>query len=316
MRGARALRATQSARPRIIPAYAGSTPRYGCKHDGPADHPRVCGEHIELSDGYRAFAGSSPRMRGAQNLIVILLVRFGIIPAYAGSTARQRGSRQARWDHPRVCGEHVTKETMSNCELGSSPRMRGAPVEDVPVRKLGGIIPAYAGSTAVRKLSPLVERDHPRVCGEHFRHCRKFRLERGSSPRMRGAPNLAGNIISSAGIIPAYAGSTRPQPHRRSSRKDHPRVCGEHGRQSYEDFVDKGSSPRMRGAPVDTPALLNVRRIIPAYAGSTTCGRTCPWPSRDHPRVCGEHRISSLRVCVRQGSSPRMRGAHAGDVVS
>ena len=187
--------------------------------------------------------------------------------------------------------------------------MRGAPVEDVPVRKLGGIIPAYAGSTAVRKLSPLVERDHPRVCGEHFRHCRKFRLERGSSPRMRGAPNLAGNIISSAGIIPAYAGSTRPQPHRRSSRKDHPRVCGEHGRQSYEDFVDKGSSPRMRGALHRHGHGFARHRIIPAYAGSTGTPRRARLPTRDHPRVCGEHLVMLFLTPLKTGSSPRMRGA-------
>ena len=38
---------------------------------------------------------------------------------------------------------------------------------------------------------------------------------------------------------------------------------------------------------------------------------TDSWPSRDHPRVCGEHAADGLAVLEAQGSSPRVRGTRA-----
>ena len=93
---------------------------------------------------------------------------YGIIPAYAGSTRHgQRYSSQG-WDHPRVCGEHPNHSRKLFAQSGSSPRMRGARFYDRRGRKLSGIIPAYAGSTGSRCRSRCLERDHPRVCGEHW----------------------------------------------------------------------------------------------------------------------------------------------------
>ena len=53
-------------------------------------------------------------------------------------------------------------------------------------------------------------------------------VERGSSPRMRGAPLASGIVAMKARIIPAHAGSTSALSVRRINSKDHPRVCGEH----------------------------------------------------------------------------------------
>ena len=50
---------------RIIPAYAGSTARLGGVCSLLADHPRVCGEHLDYKDFDGKHVGSSPRMRGA-----------------------------------------------------------------------------------------------------------------------------------------------------------------------------------------------------------------------------------------------------------
>ena len=33
---------------------------------------------------------------------------------------------------------------------------------------ISGIIPAYAGNTNTEELAKLLDRDHPRVCGEHL----------------------------------------------------------------------------------------------------------------------------------------------------
>ena len=48
--------------------------------------------------------------------------------------------------------------------------------------------------------------------------------------------------------------------------------------------------------------------IIPAYAGNTCSRMFSATYSRDHPRVCGEHRQTIPQTPETSGSSPRMRG--------
>ena len=57
--------------------------------------------------------------------------------------------------------------------------------------------------------------------------------------------------------------------------------------------------------------LFIIRRIIPAYAGSTIRSHTNCRAREDHPRVCGEHLDNANFSNTREGSSPRMRGALA-----
>ena len=64
----------------------------------------------------------------------------------------------------------------------------------------------------------------------------------------------------------------------------------------------------MRGTPVIPSSCGRLVGIIPAYAGNTGDTielRTFGW---DHPRVCGEHHMTSIMVHLSWGSSPRMRG--------
>ena len=91
----------------------------------------------------------------------------------------------------------------------------------------------------------------------------------GSSPRMRGARSPARAGTWSAGIIPAYAGSTQFRRCPRGFFGDHPRVCGEHLDEIAEAARAQGSSPRMRGARRYRRHRVWVGGIIPAYAGST-----------------------------------------------
>ena len=94
----------------------------------------------------------------------------------------------------------------------------------------------------------------------------------------------------------------------RCNVRDHPRVCGEHLRVSRIVFRELGSSPRMRGTPSGVVGFVYKAGIIPAYAGNTFSrflGMPDGW---DHPRVCGEHRLFSIRFLSYRGSSPRMRG--------
>ena len=198
---------------------------------------------------------------------------------------------------------------MSNWELGSSPRMRGAPGGSLSSLILIGIIPAYAGSTRLRAMPAGARRDHPRVCGEHAPASTRRLVARGSSPRMRGAHTTGADNSFSDGIIPAYAGSTSERPSCRCRTWDHPRVCGEHRLSWVSPWRLLGSSPRMRGAQRLGALPLVDYGIIPAYAGSTVSKVLFSFSMRDHPRVCGEHVRPTPLAPSFVGSSPRMRGA-------
>ena len=51
------------------------------------------------------------------------------------------------------------------------------------------------------------------------------------------------------------------------------------------------------------------RRIIPAYAGSTTWRVVSALARTDHPRIRGEHSSAFLMRISIEGSSPHTRGA-------
>ena len=260
----------------IIPAYAGSTalssptlivvrgssPRTrGARRSNVykvaigGDHPRVRGEHpvnpqpsISTSRIIPAYAGST-------------IFRSRPLSTSAGSSPRTRGAlgylqglAEGPGDHPRVRGEH----------------RRGQPARD----RHHGIIPAYAGSTSVvspssstaKGSSPRtrgaregyfinvdVERDHPRVRGEHAH--RRGRQRNHD----RIIPAYAGSTVCSTlavGDVPGSSPRTRGAPVKSSSRTlvplDHPRVRGEHRLANGYNSHFRGSSPRTRGALITT----------------------------------------------------------------
>ena len=132
-RGAPCWSAGRPRRTRIIPAYAGSTSGVKSSSSLSSDHPRIRGEHLVtcISDAKRA--GSSPHTRGA--LVVFSLDPHfrRIIPAYAGSTARNFPNLVFATDHPRIRGEHDLAVFLDHTRAGSSPHTRGAPL----VQRLG-----------------------------------------------------------------------------------------------------------------------------------------------------------------------------------
>ena len=140
-----------------------------------------------------------------------------------------------------------------------------------------------------------LQRDHPRVCGEHFDWSLRKAAGSGSSPRMRGTLS---NI------------RLRVQPPR-----DHPRVCGEHLPTASVFHPLTGSSPRMRGTPWWSTDHMARLGIIPAYAGNTQYPTGISRNKGDHPRVCGEHPYRIIPIPEDMGSSPRMRGTLVVPVV-
>ena len=254
--------------------------------------------------------GSSPRMRGTPRFARQERGLPGIIPAYAGNTlSRPCGVVPVR-DHPRVCGEHRRYKRHAVTFSGSSPRMRGTRYSEVTARGISGIIPAYAGNTVGRCRVRWIRWDHPRVCGEHPSGPHELAWITGSSPRMRGTLLESSQLLYIERIIPAYAGNTPNANISALSIWDHPRVCGEHKPTTKRSARIRGSSPRMRGTPDRLAEDFRYDGIIPAYAGNTSGGRSSRPSSRDHPRVCGEHRDVTHPECFGRGSSPRMRGTH------
>ena len=127
-------------------------------------------------------------MRGTRGILSRGSPTHGIIPAYAGNTLLELLVRVSDADHPRVCGEHSGGLTAFLRLRGSSPRMRGTHGCENRTNRETGIIPAYAGNTRAVHVPIPVFRDHPRVCGEHWREQYKLSPLLGSSPRMRGTP--------------------------------------------------------------------------------------------------------------------------------
>mgnify|MGYP006926343944 CR=1 FL=1 len=131
----------------------------------------------------------------------------------------------------------------------------------------------------------------------------------GSSPHTRGARDLRRSRALLPGIIPAYAGSTRRRLRGTACAWDHPRIRGEHSAYSVDHVALMGSSPHTRGAPRSARGRGHHERIIPAYAGSTSCTPYCSDCGTDHPRIRGEHMSIGFRPDPDGGSSPHTRGA-------
>ena len=168
MRGTHRREGVQRGSSGLIPTYAGNT--WACsglvRQEGA--HPHVCGEHSDaLSHTYRA-PGSSPRMRGTQQLESAARPQEGLIPTYAGNTCFQGVASRYDGAHPHVCGEHGIHRCARNPHKGSSPRMRGT-LQFVQVYVDGaGLIPTYAGNTCGFFAARPTAGAHPHVCGEHL----------------------------------------------------------------------------------------------------------------------------------------------------
>ena len=71
---------------RNIPAYAGKTCSPPPTAFWKTEHPRVCGENVDLRAVKKVAAGTSPRMRGKQPFGGFPRLCHRNIPAYAGKT--------------------------------------------------------------------------------------------------------------------------------------------------------------------------------------------------------------------------------------
>ena len=253
--------------------------------------------------------GSSPPTRGARRVCGVGGCGLRLIPAYAGSTTSCFVISSRRPAHPRLRGEHENQRATKSIPLGSSPPTRGALGECDGVPGQGGLIPAYAGSTAIRSLGGASGWAHPRLRGEHGEVSGAANVDRGSSPPTRGAHARRHCRCCSPGLIPAYAGSTKTRCIHRRHEPAHPRLRGEHSYGTQPRAPAEGSSPPTRGAPAPQSRRPRRSGLIPAYAGSTQSWARRPAGLPAHPRLRGEHLSGNGLADGIAGSSPPTRGA-------
>ena len=170
----------------ITPAYAGKRCRGQCSSSPSRDHPRVCGEKVQLLPDLCFHKGSPPRMRGKVIPASALAFSSGITPAYAGKSGTRSLPAGRQGDHPRVCGEKVLVAGVSYTGTGSPPRMRGKASRSCWYIFRVGITPAYAGKSIDTRVIFADYWDHPRVCGEKEQMNAEGASIEGSPPRMRG----------------------------------------------------------------------------------------------------------------------------------
>ena len=131
-----------------------------------------------------------------------------ITPAHAGKSRPDRRANRQLWDHPRACGEKLSRLSWPWHLGGSPPRMRGKAEAVTFPSAPYGITPAHAGKSRTRFRGLQNTADHPRACGEKLYTPCIIACRVGSPPRMRGK-----GITSSGGfpwqrITPAHAGKS------------------------------------------------------------------------------------------------------------
>ena len=152
----------------------------------------------------------------------------------------------------------------------------------------GRITPACAGKSVILHGHRNAPEDHPRVCGEKELEDLGQIVYKGSPPRVRGKDIDIMKLDLSTWITPACAGKSRPRSVTSTSKRDHPRVCGEKAALAVAVSAEEGSPPRVRGNEIIEPVIVKAKRITPACAGKSRMARAVDLAQKDHPRVCGE----------------------------
>ena len=93
----------------ITPACAGRRFPQAHTRAPVRDHPRVCGEKVQISIFSARLEGSPPRVRGEALECAVVLMVVRITPASAGRRPRAAHASNFSRDHPRVCGEKTKK---------------------------------------------------------------------------------------------------------------------------------------------------------------------------------------------------------------
>ena len=215
-------------------------------------------------------------------------VDAGITPAYAGKSQTAGTPCSSVRDHPRMCGEKLWPTCPHAPNAGSPPRMRGKDRLSGKSGQPDRITPACAEKRPARPGYAYNRGDHPRMCGKKFLEVVQPIAQWGSPPRMRGKGLQGHQARCRRGITPAYAGKSDLT--------------------SGTQTLLQGSPPHMRGK-----GLVCLERdirvgITPACAGKSVSWYVMTSSTWDHPRMCEEKSLNSIRKHYDLGSPPHVRG--------
>ena len=293
---------------RFIPAGAGNARRRSLRGTRPAVHPRGCGERQARKTFTPPTNGSSPRVRGTLIWASLPDRRIRFIPAGAGNAHHWVIAYSTGPVHPRGCGERPCRRFRRRGKSGSSPRVRGTPVDVLCPVSPDRFIPAGAGNAFARPSYRTHVPVHPRGCGERSSDDSNTLLTIGSSPRVRGTPPSRNTAHLDSRFIPAGAGNAAISRFSTGAISVHPRGCGERGDFALFDRRDFGSSPRVRGTRLLQKQACIDARFIPAGAGNAPVFSRDALADAVHPRGCGERLSLAMWEANGPGSSPRVRG--------
>ena len=147
-------------------------------------------------------------MRGKECSTHCVFLLDRITPAYAGKRRSCVQYLEQHWDHPRLCGEKMSRRKNALRGIGSPPPMRGKAEEVSLSAAKQGITPAYAGKSKYAACQNHTFQDHPRLCGEKLTSSTNISTLIGSPPPMRGKVDVQCDLHGQIGITPAYAGKS------------------------------------------------------------------------------------------------------------
>ena len=177
------------------------------------------------------------------------------------------------------------------------------------------IIPTRVGTSEGREPKPSSKEDHPHACGDKSIDTPATFVVRGSSPRVWGQDPIIRRTMALTLIIPTRVGTRRALVSGKSGYSNHPHACGDKTLSSKSLKDCWGSSPRVWGQVIAKFFSKGRTRIIPTRVG-TSFGNVIifVW-KRDHPHACGDKYTFKSKELERTGSSPRVWGQAACDLL-
>ena len=230
-----------------IPARAGEPPSPPRAPAPLRVYPRACGGTSARVWRQWLVRGLSPRVRGNPFASSATPKPGGSIPARAGEPMAFVLDGNGAGVYPRACGGTAILRTVSDHELGLSPRVRGNRRHGVRRQRGRGSIPARAGEPCPENGEPSNPKVYPRACGGTTEWDNVDKQKRGLSPRVRGNHVELKEVLLATGSIPARAGE--PPAWSRGFRRSavYPRACGGTLVNRVRSGQIRGLSPRVRG---------------------------------------------------------------------
>ena len=200
---------------------------------------------------------------------------------------------EADGDHPRIRGEHWVRGCGRHPVRGIIPAYAGSTLPATSrLRSTAGSSPHTRGAPCRKHLDLRKARDHPRIRGEHSVRAHEVAGVDGIIPAYAGSTILRQcTRCSKMGSSPHTRGAPCPCTSRRRTRRDHPRIRGEHHHHVVYDVRECGIIPAYAGSTM-TPSDVMPCRVgsSPHTRGALKESNSVSARIQDHPRIRGEHR--------------------------